>query len=139
MRVYMDGVFDLFHRGHLEAIKKVRNDAGIDGTVIIGVVSDMDANSYKRWPIIKEDDRVEIISNIKDVDEVIFPCPMSVTKEFIEKHQIDLVVHGFADDNDFNKQKEFFKEIIDLGKFKVQEYYKGSSTTEIIKKIKKLN
>lgn len=136
MRVYMDGVFDLFHRGHLEAIKKVRNDAGIDGTVIIGVVSDMDANSYKRWPIIKEDDRVEIISNIKDVDEVIFPCPMSVTKEFIDKHQIDLVVHGFADDNDFNKQKEFFKEIIHLGKFKVQEYYKGSSTTEIIKKIK---
>ena len=139
MRVYMDGVFDLFHRGHLEAIKKVRNDAGIYGTVIIGVVSDMDANSYKRWPIIKEDDRVEIVSNIKDVDEVIFPCPMSVTKEFIDKHQIDLVVHGFADDNDFNKQKEFFKEIIDLGKFKVQEYYKGSSTTEIIKKIKKLN
>lgn len=139
MRVYMDGVFDLFHRGHLEAIKKVRNDAGIDGTVIIGVVSDMDANSYKRWPIIKEDDRVEIISNIKDVDEVIFPCPMSVTKEFIEKHQIDLVVHGFADESDFNNQKEFFKEIIDLGKFKVQEYYKGSSTTEIIKKIKKLN
>ena len=38
--------------------------------------------------------------------------------------------------NDFNKQKEFFKEIIDLGKFKVQEYYNGSSTTEIINKIK---
>lgn len=132
----MDGVFDLFHRGHLEAIKKVRKEAGIDGTVIIGIVSDQDANSYKRWPIISETDRVEIISNIKDVDEVIFPCPMSVTKEFIEKHQIDLVVHGFADMNDFNKQKEFFKEIIDLGKFKVQEYYKGSSTTEIINKIK---
>ena len=93
----MDGVFDLFHRGHLEAIKKVRKEAGIDGTVIIGIVSDQDANSYKRWPIISETDRVEIISNIKDVDEVIFPCPMSVTKEFIEKHQIDLVVHGFAD------------------------------------------
>ena len=136
MRVYMDGVFDLFHRGHLEAIKKVRKEAGVDGTVIIGVVSDMDTNSYKRWPIIKESDRVEIVSNIKDVDEIIFPCPMSVTKEFIEKHQIDLVVHGFADKNDFNKQKEFFKEIIDLNKFKFQEYYKGSSTTEIIKRIK---
>ena len=132
----MDGVFDLFHRGHLEAIKKVRKEAGIDGTVVIGIVSDQDANSYKRWPIISETDRVEIISNIKDVDEVIFPCPMSVTKEFIEKQQIDLVVHGFADNNDFNKQKEFFKEIIDLGKFKVQEYYNGSSTTEIINKIK---
>ena len=138
MKVYMDGVFDLFHRGHLEAIKKVRKEAGKDGIVMIGVVSDKDAKSYKRWPIISETDRVEIISNIKDVDEVIFPCPMKVTKEFIDKHQIDLVVHGFADENDFNNQKDFFKEIIDLGKFKVQEYYKGSSTTEIINKIKNI-
>ena len=134
----MDGVFDLFHRGHLEAIKKVRIEAGIEGTVIIGIVSDTDANSYKRWPIINEKDRVEIVSNIKDVDKVIFPCPMYVSKEFIEKHQIDLVVHGFADNNDFEKQKKFFKNIIDIGKFKVHEYYKGSSTTEIIKKIKEI-
>jgi len=138
MKVYMDGVFDLFHRGHLEAIKKVKKEAGIDGIVMIGVVSDKDAKSYKRWPIISETDRVEIISNVKDVDEVIFPCPMKVTKEFIDKHQIDLVVHGFADKNDFNNQKDFFKEIIDLGKFKVQEYYNGSSTTEIINKIKNI-
>ena len=34
----MDGVFDLFHRGHLEAIKKVRKEAGVDGTVVIGIV-----------------------------------------------------------------------------------------------------
>ena len=122
MRVYMDGVFDLFHRGHLEAIKKVRNDAGIDGTVIIGVVSDMDANSYKRWPIIKEDDRVEIISNIKDVDEVIFPCPMSVTKEFIDKHQIDLVVHGFLNKEDEKNQEELFRYVREINKFKTIEY-----------------
>ena len=132
----MDGVFDLFHRGHLEAIKKVRMEAGPEGTVIIGIVSDIDANSYKRLPIINEKDRVEIVSNIKDVDQTIFPSPMSVSKEFIEKHQIDLVVHSFAYNNDFEKQKDFFKNIINLGKFKVHEYYKGSSTTAIINKIK---
>lgn len=132
----MDGVFDMFHRGHLEAIKKTRNEAGINGRVIIGVVSDKDANSYKRVPIINELDRVEIIKNIKDVDEVIFPCPMSVNRDFIEKHNIDMVVHGFADINDYNNQKEFFQEIIDLGKFKMQEYYNKTSTTDIIKKIK---
>lgn len=136
MNVYMDGVFDMFHRGHLEAIKKTRNEAGINGRVIIGVVSDKDANSYKRVPIINELDRVEIIKNIKDVDEVIFPCPMSVNRDFIEKHNIDMVVHGFADINDYNNQKEFFQEIIDLGKFKMQEYYNKTSTTDIIKKIK---
>ena len=136
MNVYMDGVFDMFHRGHLEAIKKTRNEAGINGRVIIGVVSDKDANSYKRVPIVNELDRVEIIKNIKDVDEVIFPCPMSVNRDFIEKHNIDMVVHGFADINDYNNQKEFFQEIIDLGKFKMQEYYNKTSTTDIIKKIK---
>ena len=134
----MDGVFDLFHRGHLEAIKKVRNEAGDNGKVIIGVVSDKDANSYKRWPIICENDRVEIVSNIKDVDQVIFPCPMIVNKDFLEKYNIDLVVHGFADENDFEKQKHYFSDIISLNKFKFQKYYSGSSTTGIINKIRNL-
>ena len=65
----MDGVFDLFHRGHLEAIKKTKLVAGKTGRVIIGVVSDEDTKSYKRNPIISEEDRVEIIKNIKNVDK----------------------------------------------------------------------
>ena len=105
MNVYMDGVFDLFHRGHLEAIKKTRSVAGKDGKVIIGVVSDKDTEVYKRKPIINELDRVEIIKNIKDVDKVIFPCPLCVSKEFLQKNNIDMVVHGFSDPEDFEKQK----------------------------------
>lgn len=132
----MDGVFDLFHRGHLEAIKKTKKVAGENGTVIIGVVSDIDTESYKRKPIINEIDRVEIIKNIRGVDKVIFPCPMKVTKEFLDKHNIDIVVHGFSDEKDFEKQKTYFQEIIDLGKFKYQEYYKETSTSDIIKQIK---
>ena len=129
----MDGVFDLFHRGHLEAIKKTRKVAGENGTVIIGVVSDIDTESYKRKPIINEIDRAEIIKNIKDVDKVIFPCPMKVTR-ILDKHGIDIVVHGFSNE-DFEKQ-DHFQEIIDLGKFKYQEYYKETSTSDIIKQIK---
>lgn len=136
MIVYMDGVFDLFHRGHLEAIKKVRKIAGSDGKVIIGVCSDKDTESYKRIPIINEIDRVEIIKNIKDVDQVIFPCPMSVGKNFLEEHKIDKVVHGFADEHDYNIQKKYFKELIDLNKFEKITYYSKTSTTRIIKKIK---
>jgi len=136
MNVYMDGVFDLFHRGHLEAIKKTRLVAGKTGKVIIGVVSDKDTEIYKRRPIISEEDRVEIIKNIKNVDQVIFPCPMNVTKKFLEKYNIDLVVHGFSNKHDFEKQKEYFIEIIDAGKFKYQEYYQGTSTSDIINVIK---
>jgi len=135
MNIYMDGVFDLFHVGHLEAIKKAREIAGKNGKVIIGVVSDEDVKSYKRQPIINEKDRVEIISNIKMVDQVIFPCPMSTTKEFLEKNNIDLVVHGFSDENDWNKQQIYFKNVIELGKFKRIEYSNKCSTTSIIQSI----
>jgi choline-phosphate cytidylyltransferase len=137
MNVYLDGVFDLFHIGHLEAIKKVKEIAG-DGKVIIGIVSDKDAVSYKRMPIINENDRIEIIKNLKLVDKVIFPCPMSTTKDFIDANNIDLVVHGFSDDDDWEKQKIYFNEIIKLNKFKKIEYSNKSSTSSIISKIKNL-
>jgi cytidyltransferase-like protein len=135
----MDGVFDLFHIGHLEAIKTVRNLAGINGQVIIGIVSDKDTESYKRLPIINEKDRVEIIKNLKIVDKVIFPCPMTTTKEFLEKNNIDLVVHAFSNDGEFYKQQLYFKEVIELGKFKRIEYTSNCSTTSIINKIVNIN
>jgi choline-phosphate cytidylyltransferase len=32
-------------------------------------------------------------SQCKWVDEIIFPCPWVLTKEFLEKHNIDFVAH----------------------------------------------
>ena len=140
IRGYIDGVFDLFHRGHLESLKKAKNALGDpDNTfLIVGVVSDKDCESYKRTPVISEGDRVEIIKNIKCVDEVIFPCLMTTTLEFIEKNNIDLVVHGFSNDADREKQKVFFAPIINSGKFKEIDYYTKISTSDIIKKLKNL-
>jgi choline-phosphate cytidylyltransferase len=136
--VYIDGVFDLFHRGHLESLIKAKNVLNdISNTfLVVGVVSDKDCESYKRKPIIKEDDRVEIIKGLKMVDDIIFPCPLIVTPEFLEEHKIDLVVHGFVNENDRLKQKEFFAKIVEIGKFKEIEYYTETSTTKIIKNIK---
>lgn len=133
MIIYLDGVFDLFHRGHLESLKKSKE---LGTKLIVGVVSDKDCLSYKRLPIIDEKDRYEIIKSIKYVDEVIFPAPLYVTKEFLDKYNIDLVVHGFSDESDFEKQKNFFKTSIDNNKFKKINYYSKISTTDIIKKIK---
>ena len=68
-RVYVDGVFDLFHRGHLESLRKAKNVLNdVDNTIlVVGVVSDKDCESYKRVPMINEDDRVEIIKNINQL------------------------------------------------------------------------
>ena len=56
--IYMDGVFDLFHAGHLEAIQQARN---LGDKLILGVSGDVDATGYKREPIINQTDRCEIL------------------------------------------------------------------------------
>lgn len=59
-----------------------------------------------------------------------------VTKEFMQERGIDLVVHGFADPEDLNKQREFFQIAMDEGKFEEISYYSHLSTTDIIQRIR---
>ena len=54
--IYIDGIFDLFHRGHLESLKQSKNLRN-DVFLIVGVISDKVATSYKRQPIIKEENQ----------------------------------------------------------------------------------
>jgi choline-phosphate cytidylyltransferase len=131
----MDGIFDLYHAGHVDAIQKCK-DLTFGGDVIIGVIGDKDAKGYKRKPFYPEKDRCLLLSKNRDVDQVICPAPLVVTEEFMNTHNIDLVVHGFADDADFEKQKEFFKDPIRLHKFQRIGYSHKTSTTEIIHNIK---
>jgi cytidyltransferase-like protein len=128
----MDGVFDLFHRGHLEAIKKAK---AIRPNVwlIIGLCGDYEVTDYKRKPFFSEDDRYQILSSIREVDQVIFPGPLIITREFIDRHKIDLVVHGFSDMSDITKQSSFIEQIKD--KFETIPYYPPVSTSNFIKEI----
>jgi len=129
----MDGIFDIFHRGHIESIKKCKE---FGDEVIIGIISDNDAKAYKRLPIISENDRCTIIENLKDVSSIIFPAPLIIDQRFIEENNIDYVVHAFNNEKDFEKQKKFFEVPISLKKFFRIDYYNKISTTSIIKKIK---
>lgn len=133
-RIYIDGIFDLFHRGHVESLRKAREFLNGPVELIVGVISDADATAYKRKPIYNEEDRYMIIRAISYVDEVILGAPLIMTKEFVDRHRIDCIVHGFSDPKDFDKQKEFFKEVSDI--FYQIPYYKHLSTTEILDKIK---
>ena len=135
-RIYIDGIFDLFHRGHLESLKQAKN-IDKDVYLIVGIIDDNTASEYKRKPIINQFDRAEIIKNIKIVDEIIESSPLVITREFIEENNIDLVVHGFANDNDWEKQQDFFKYLIENNKFKKINYYDKISTTDIINNIKR--
>ena len=43
--------------------------------------------------------------------------------DFIKQNKIDLVVHGFSNEADREKQKDFYAEINKNGYFKEIEYY----------------
>ena len=63
---YTQGVFDMFHIGHLNLINKAAMQCE---RLIVGVNSDALVQEYKhKIPVISEKDRVEIIRNLKSVD-----------------------------------------------------------------------
>ena len=76
---------------------------------MIGVTGDEDAAGYKRPPIVSEAGRVAVVAALRHVDAVVCPCPLVVTEAFMAEHSIDLVVHGFANDEDAARQTEFFE------------------------------
>lgn len=125
--VYIDGVFDLFHIGHLRLLKNSKN---IGDKLIVGVVSDEDANSYKRKPIISYENRYNLINEM-DIADLVVKAELNITEEFINKLGINCVIHG-----DDNMQKSFFKIPRQLNIMKYVPYTTSISTTEIIKKIK---
>lgn len=65
---YTTGVFDLFHRGHLNLLK---NAKGMCDKLIVGVTVD-ELVSYKgKHAIIPYEDRIEIVRSIKYVDAAV--------------------------------------------------------------------
>jgi len=68
---YIAGVWDLFHIGHLRAIKLARARAG-NNRLVVGVVSDEHAFGYKGVaPVIPYEQRREIIKALKLADSVV--------------------------------------------------------------------
>jgi cytidyltransferase-like protein len=135
-RIYCDGIFDLFHMGHLKHFEKIVNLFDEPIVLIVGVISDNVATNYKRKPILSQYNRFQIVKSCKYVNEVFITDVLVMDEDFLSKYHIDCVVHGFTPD-DREKQREFFKIPIKLGKFKELDYHQGVSTTQLIKKTNK--
>lgn len=136
--VLVVGVFDLFHRGHLELLKKASSNG--DRMVVVVNGDEMTAQ-YKRAPIFSEDDRAEIIGALKCVDVVEISNSFDV-KPFIEKYNITAIVHGNDWEHDsYLKQVRMTPEYVKERGIDMiyTEYYSGISTSDLITSINKLS
>ena len=95
LTIFCDGIFDLFHNGHLNNLKSVKTHFDEPTTLIVGIISDNTSIGYKRKPVFNENMRKKIVSSCKYVDKVILMDNLIVDKEFMDKYSIDYVFHAF--------------------------------------------
>lgn len=104
--VYMSFSTDVVHGGHISIIER----ASKLGDLTIGILTDNVVASYKRFPILKYNERVKIFENIKGVNKVIPQNTLSYV-ENLRSLKPDYVVHGDDWKNGF--QKNIRKEVLD--------------------------
>ncbi|KIW05419.1 uncharacterized protein PV09_03929 [Verruconis gallopava] len=135
VRVYADGVFDLFHLGHMRQLQQAKT-AFPNTYLIVGVTGDKETHRRKGLTVLSAKERAESVRHCKWVDEVVEDCPwiISDAPEFMEKYKIDYVAHDDipygADEGD-----DIYAPIKAAGKFLVTQRTEGVSTTDIITKI----
>ena len=88
---YTTGVFDMFHIGHLNILKRAKEQCE---TLIVGVSTDEVVQNYKhKLPIIPFEERCAIVSAIKYVDQVVPQTSMDKMEAY-RKFHFDALFHG---------------------------------------------
>jgi len=130
-RVYVDMVADLFHYGHVNFLRQAKSHGDV---LIVGIHADETVESYKRSPILSMKERIASVEGCRYVDEVVPNAPLEITREWISKHNIDLIMHG--DDVAPEVKARWYGVPIEMGIYRSVGYTEGISTTELISRIK---
>ncbi|MGI6713994.1 MAG: adenylyltransferase/cytidyltransferase family protein [Bacilli bacterium] len=88
---YTSGVFDLFHIGHLNILKRAKEQCEY---LIVAVSTDEVVEGYKhRTPVIPFEERIQIVEAIKYVDKVVPQTSMDKLAAWKIYH-FDAIFHG---------------------------------------------
>ena len=126
--VFTNGVFDLIHSGHVDYLSKAKK---LGDVLIVGLNSDESVRRIKgeKRPILKQEERAFILSNLKPVDYVVLfeeDTPAKLISEIIP----DILVKGA----DWSVEKIVGKDVVEKNGGKVMniEFVNDQSTSRII-------
>lgn len=128
MIVITFGTFDLFHIGHLNMLNRCKE---YGHTLIVGVSTDnLNYLKKSRYPVIGQNNRIEIIKNIKVVNDVFFEESLELKEDYIKKYKADILVIG----DDWKGKFDYLNKICRVVYLPRTE---DVSTTDILNDIKK--
>jgi cytidyltransferase-like protein len=136
VRIYCDGIYDLFHSGHARSLMQAKN-LFENVYLMVGVSDDKSTVQFKGHAVMNEKERAESLRHCKYVDQVIEYIPWTITKEFIMEHKIDYVAHDDIPYSMGSSGGDVYAEIKKNNMFIPIKRTKLISTTEIITRILK--
>lgn len=131
---YTTGVFDLFHIGHLNILKRAKEQCE---QLIVGVSTDELVEKYKRkTPIIPYEERIQIVKACRYVDQVVTQDSRDKLDAF-RKYRFNAMFVG----DDWKGHELFIEVEKHLKKYDSEvvylEYTQGTSSTIISEILKK--
>ncbi|MGN0746573.1 MAG: phosphoenolpyruvate mutase [Aristaeellaceae bacterium] len=88
-QVYICFSTDIIHNGHLAILKK----AAALGEVTVGLLTDEAVASYKHYPLIPLEERIQMFESLKGVSRVVVQESLDYT-DILRRLKPDIVVHG---------------------------------------------
>ncbi|CAE6457997.1 unnamed protein product [Rhizoctonia solani] len=134
VRIYADGVYDLFHFGHALQLRQAKLSFPTVH-LIVGVCSDALVEKHKAPTVMTHTERCECVRHCRWVDEVVADAPWVVTQEFIDLHKIDYVAHDEDPYAGSDGTSDIYHWIKEQGKFLPTRRTPGVSTSDLLHRV----